>query len=92
MSVTGCALWVSAFYLLVGQFEIDSLNFWSMVGLIWAAGVLGRIEGLKLGRLECRLFLAMAKENMQRAINNFQTVTGLEVPNLKKQENKDEQV
>lgn len=92
MSVTGCALWVSAFYLLAGQYEVDSLPFWSIVGLIWASGVLGKTEGLELGRLECRVFLAMAKQNLERAINNFQDISGLEVPNLEKQEKKDEQV
>ncbi len=90
--VTRIALWISAIYLISGTYEVSSLPFWAMIGLMWASGVLGRIEGLELGRLECRALLNIAQTNLQRAISNFQEISGLEVPKLQKEETKDEQV
>jgi len=90
--LTRMALWISAIYLIAGTYEVNSLPFWAMCGLVWASGILGRIEGLELGRLECRALLNIAQTNLQRAISNFQEISGLEVPKLQKEETKDEQV
>jgi len=90
--LTRMALWISAIYLIAGTYEVSSLPFWAMFGLVWASGILGRIEGLELGRLECRALLNIAQTNLQRAISNFQEISGLEVPKLQKEETKDEQV
>lgn len=90
MMLTRVALWISAIYLISGTYDFNSLSFWSLVGLIWASGLLGRIEGLELGRLECRALLQIARSNLERAITNFQELSGLEVPKLEQQEKKDD--
>lgn len=92
MMLTRAALWIASIYFITGEFEFNTLPFWAMIGLIWASGLLGRIEGLELGRLECRALLQIAQSNLQRAIMNFQEISGLEVPKPEKKEKQDGQV
>lgn len=88
--ITRMALWFSAVYLITGTYEFNTMSFWAMIGLVWASGLLGRMEGLELGRLECQALLKIAQTNLDRAIANFQSISGLEVPKLENQEKKDD--